>query len=525
MLSKMTSEEQQDAVCCPIGMTLMEDPVMLVETGHTYERQNIEKHLARSDRAPMSGVQLKSKELVPNHAIRQMIEAYRANRARGAISKSNATNEPEASPSSYTTYRHAAFLAIAPDVRVSGISAMGDGQPELCSVCEEYFAEFFCRKCDRKICQECDEVIHMIPDKTTHERFPLKPPEADTPAGEVVDLGTFRGDEQIQRPQTTMSPNDVHGAFHNKLQSTLSEQQAVLGQMQQRSTESQGAGVMTTSADIMALQADTRIEGMGSVAMPAPGSSNVIPSASSNSLGTDEDNPEKYYDEAPAWQPDADDEDEEAKPLPATTKPPPALSTAGGGPPPPPPAPPSAGPPPPPPPPASKSPPAAVAGISNETEVPSDALAQLKDASPASAEPSRRQSMIAADTSVLKDKFVQRGAASFVAKLRASKENQDILVSLILTKEMLLVAKKPSYKTLHTLKFSSGLKAFPVCIFECLCECCECQAVPPPSLHRSNTHAHKHQRTHFTRTHTHPPNHTPTHIGSKRPERCNHTVF
>ena len=31
MLSKMTSEEQQDAVCCPIGMTLMEDPVISVE--------------------------------------------------------------------------------------------------------------------------------------------------------------------------------------------------------------------------------------------------------------------------------------------------------------------------------------------------------------------------------------------------------------------------------------------------------------------------------------------------------------
>ena len=24
---------------------------------------------------------------------------------------------------------------------------------ELCSVCEEYIAEWFCRKCDRKICQ------------------------------------------------------------------------------------------------------------------------------------------------------------------------------------------------------------------------------------------------------------------------------------------------------------------------------------------------------------------------------------
>ena len=44
MLSRMTSEEQPDALCCPIGMILMEDPVMLVETGHTYERQNIEAH-------------------------------------------------------------------------------------------------------------------------------------------------------------------------------------------------------------------------------------------------------------------------------------------------------------------------------------------------------------------------------------------------------------------------------------------------------------------------------------------------
>merc|ERR1719163_524680 len=61
-----------------LGMTLMEDPVMLVETGHTYERQHIEVHLARSDRAPLSGVQLQRKELVPNHAMRHMIEAYLA---------------------------------------------------------------------------------------------------------------------------------------------------------------------------------------------------------------------------------------------------------------------------------------------------------------------------------------------------------------------------------------------------------------------------------------------------------------
>ena len=37
----------------------------------------------------------------------------------------------------------------------------------------------------------------------------------------------------------------------------------------------------------------------------------------------------------------------------------------------------------------------------------------------------------------------QRGAASFVAQLRDTKENSDVLVSLILTKDMLLVAGKP----------------------------------------------------------------------------------
>ena len=68
----------------------------------------------------------------------------------------------------------------------------------------------------------------------------------------------------------------------------------------------------------------------------------------------------------------------------------------------------------------------------------------------------------AADSSKLREKFVQRGAASFVAQLRDTKENSDMLVSLILTKEMLLVAKKPTYKTMYTLKYAGGLKAFLV---------------------------------------------------------------
>ena len=41
------TKEPPDSLCCPIGLTLMEDPVILVETGHTYERKNIEAYLNR----------------------------------------------------------------------------------------------------------------------------------------------------------------------------------------------------------------------------------------------------------------------------------------------------------------------------------------------------------------------------------------------------------------------------------------------------------------------------------------------
>jgi hypothetical protein len=36
----------------------------------------------------------------------------------------------------------------------------------------------------------------------------------------------------------------------------------------------------------------------------------------------------------------------------------------------------------------------------------------------------------------LRERFVQRGAASFVAQLRDTKDSSDMLVSLILTKEV-----------------------------------------------------------------------------------------
>lgn len=41
---------------CPISYQLFEDPVMLVESGHTYERRSIEEWLVRGNRKdPLSG--------------------------------------------------------------------------------------------------------------------------------------------------------------------------------------------------------------------------------------------------------------------------------------------------------------------------------------------------------------------------------------------------------------------------------------------------------------------------------------
>jgi len=64
--------------------------------------------------------------------------------------------------------------------------------------------------------------------------------------------------------------------------------------------------------------------------------------------------------------------------------------------------------------------------------------------------------------SVLRDKFVKQQSASFDAQLRTAKENSDIPVSLILTKEFLLVAKKPSSTSLYVINLSSCVKCLRV---------------------------------------------------------------
>eukprot|EP00210_Caulerpa_lentillifera_P005617 g5371.t3 len=69
--SQEESQKLEDCLCCPISGDIMRDPVILKETGMTYDRKSIEEWFKRGqDRDPLTNVQLESKELMPNFALR-----------------------------------------------------------------------------------------------------------------------------------------------------------------------------------------------------------------------------------------------------------------------------------------------------------------------------------------------------------------------------------------------------------------------------------------------------------------------
>jgi hypothetical protein len=56
----------------------MVQPVMLVETGHTYEAAAIQRWLASSDVCPVSNQKLSSQQTAPNHALKRLIVDWAA---------------------------------------------------------------------------------------------------------------------------------------------------------------------------------------------------------------------------------------------------------------------------------------------------------------------------------------------------------------------------------------------------------------------------------------------------------------
>lgn len=70
-------EEIPEHFLCPITCEVLTDPV-IASDGHTYERKAIEGWFTKSDISPNTNLPLPNKELLPNHAVKGMIDAFKA---------------------------------------------------------------------------------------------------------------------------------------------------------------------------------------------------------------------------------------------------------------------------------------------------------------------------------------------------------------------------------------------------------------------------------------------------------------
>ena len=72
---------------CPITLTEMTDPV-LAQDGHTYERSAIEKHIREHGLSPKTNQILSINALIPNRALREVLELRRQERGTHGASLS-----------------------------------------------------------------------------------------------------------------------------------------------------------------------------------------------------------------------------------------------------------------------------------------------------------------------------------------------------------------------------------------------------------------------------------------------------
>ena len=69
-------DAEPEVLMCPITRAMFRDPVMVVESGHTYERNEITQHFAHSNRDPKTNLHLRSTRVVTNWGLRAAVEEW-----------------------------------------------------------------------------------------------------------------------------------------------------------------------------------------------------------------------------------------------------------------------------------------------------------------------------------------------------------------------------------------------------------------------------------------------------------------
>ena len=70
-------DAEPEELMCPITRTVFRDPVMVVESGHTYERSAILEHFRRNGaKDPLTNCALSSAKVMTNWAMRNVVQAW-----------------------------------------------------------------------------------------------------------------------------------------------------------------------------------------------------------------------------------------------------------------------------------------------------------------------------------------------------------------------------------------------------------------------------------------------------------------
>jgi leucine-rich repeat protein SHOC2 len=71
-----SDDDLPEDLTCPITRTMFQDPVLVFDSGHTYERSAILSHFDRKSTDPITGLALSDTRVVTNWVVRKGVQAY-----------------------------------------------------------------------------------------------------------------------------------------------------------------------------------------------------------------------------------------------------------------------------------------------------------------------------------------------------------------------------------------------------------------------------------------------------------------
>ena len=119
--------EPPDHLRCPISCDLYDDPVLLSQTGHTYDRASIERWLRQKSPPtdPASNVELHSTATVPNWALRDAVNEWRAQNGRAPLEAPECATRRLAGGANARDGLHVGFAGVS----LPGLGAFGLAPP------------------------------------------------------------------------------------------------------------------------------------------------------------------------------------------------------------------------------------------------------------------------------------------------------------------------------------------------------------------------------------------------------------